>query len=35
MKAIAYTFPENATDIKLKAAEVTKEDIVPEQNKTK
>lgn len=35
MKAIAYTFPESVTDIKLETVEVTKEDTVPEQNKTK
>lgn len=35
MKTSAYTFPENVTDTKFKAVEVTKEDTVPEQNETK
>lgn len=35
MKAVAHSFSEKVTDIKLKAAGVTKEDTLPEQNETK
>lgn len=35
MKAAVYSFSEKVTDIKLKAAGVTKEDILPEQNEAK
>lgn len=35
MKAVAYSSSEKVTDIKLKAAGVTEEDTLPEQNETK